>query len=134
MNYVQGFNLYDKWLNNLRGGRFIASYFHDNLYRSVAIYGMGVIGIQVYEELCKDRIFVSYGIDRNAEKIEVNGLSVVKPDSIIDMEIVDVIVITPFYNYAEIELSLIPLVDPNTDIVSIEHIVEYVKIFGEIKI
>lgn len=123
-----GFHLYDKWLTNLRNGKRIESFFCDNYYKRIAIYGMGIIGMQVLDELRNSSIKVSYGIDRNAREKRVEGLDVITPNTMKALpQKIDAIVVTPMQYFFEIEKMLLDLIEKKIDIVSIEQIVEYVS-------
>lgn len=125
-----GFHLYDKWLRNLRNGKNIERFFYDNFYVNIAIYGMGLMGKQVLEELKNSDVQVRYGIDQNAERMIVEGVDLILPDLLKDIsQRIDVIVVTPMQYFYEIENLLLELAD-GTDIVSIEQIVEYVSRHG----
>ncbi len=124
------FRLYDKWLRNFREGKTIESFFRDNYYWNVAIYGMGLIGMQVFDELKDSGIQVCYGIDKNTKDRFVEGLDIITPDCLRKRsQEADVIVITPVQYFYEIEKMLLGLTK-DTEIVSIEQIVEYVSRHG----
>lgn len=125
-----GFHLYDKWLWNLRYGKTIDGFFRDNFYNKIAIYGMGLIGMQVLEELKDSGIQVCYGIDQNAQEKFVEGLDIIVPDVVKDLSRqVHAIVVTPIQYFFEIEKMLLELTQ-GTDIVSVEQIVEYIARHG----
>lgn len=124
------FRLYDKWLRNFREGKTIESFFCDNFYKNVAIYGLGLIGMQVFEELKDSCVHVCYGIDKNAQDRFVEGLDIITPDCLKKKsQEPDVIVITPIQYFYEIEKMLLGLTT-DTEIVSIEQIVEYISRHG----
>lgn len=127
---VVRFHLYDKWLRNFREGKTIEGFFVDNFYKNVAIYGLGLIGMQVFDELKDSCIHVCYGIDKNAQDKFVEGLDIIAPDCLgRKLQEPDVIVITPIQDFYEIEKMLLGLIK-DTEIVSIEQIVEYVSRHG----
>ena len=126
-----GFNLFDKWLYNLRENRRISQFFEDNLYQNIAIYGLGKIGRQMCDELEGTNINVCYAIDRAADQIVVENIAVVTPDSITKMEFGHSIVVTPFDQYIEIERTLLGILgNDETDIISINTVIEYISRFG----
>ena len=133
MNDTMGFHLYDMWITNLRRGKLIDSFFRDNLYNSIAIYGMGMIGRQLYEELKESQIIVEYAIDRNAIQIHSNEVKTITVGQIKDMKKVDAIIVTPFDQFVDIEKILFQVVDKEIDIISIEWIIRYISKFGEVK-
>lgn len=58
-------NLLDRWLYLERKGRFLIEEYLQNLcVYSIAIYGIGVIGKQLYEQIDQTKVKVCYGIDR----------------------------------------------------------------------
>ncbi len=56
---------YEKWMNKVQDGKKLSSYFKDNHYHTVAIYGMGRIGRHLYRDIQSADIKVEYGIDRS---------------------------------------------------------------------
>lgn len=122
-----GFYLYDQWIRAVRGGYRIAQFFEDNLYKNVAIYGMGVIGLQLFEELqSSGSVNVLYGIDQNATNKKIDGLNVVTIDQIKSEEEPDAIIVTPVQHYWEIEHQL-KEVYGDVDVISVEDAVFYSK-------
>lgn len=73
----------NKWLNLKLKGYKIADYFHKRDIRNIAIYGMGQIGLNLFEELKDSLIEVECFIDRNAKKMHA-------PIKIIDLHEVPV--------------------------------------------
>ena len=122
---VLGFQLFDKWLYNLRAGKRIARFFEDNNYKKISIYGMGLIGRQVYSELQESAIDVVCGIDQRAKSIEVNSLKIVLPEEASSYPYVDAIVVTPIHHLLEIE-ELLYRKGFCGDVISIEQVIEYV--------
>ena len=120
-----GFHLFDKWMYNLRLGKKIDKFFTDNMCKKIAIYGMGVIGRQIFSELKGTEVEVICGIDRNEDKIIVDGLQVINPDYITRIMEVEAIVVTPIQYYIEIE-KMICEKGFKGDIFSIDQVVEYV--------
>lgn len=55
----------NKWLELMQNGRGLMTYFLNNGYKSVAIYGMGDLGKKLFYELTKEGIDVLYTIDKN---------------------------------------------------------------------
>ena len=102
----------------------IESFFHDNQYCSIGIYGMGYEGKKLYEELKKTDLNVLYGIDQNAMNIEIEGLEIYLPEDMHDMPKADVIVITPFRFFGAIEDAIEPFLG-ETDIVSLQDVRNY---------
>ncbi len=103
----EGFLTMKRWLENRNRGKTFVEYFHDYGYKNIAIYGAGDLGRLLYDEIKDSDIQISYFVDRNGEGIlENNRIKVITVDRIKDMPLVDVIVITPVGNYAEISRAL----------------------------
>lgn len=117
-----GFHIQNKWLQIKNENRSLKPYFEDNYLSNVAIYGMGSIGRRLYEELCLQNIDVKYGIDQNAQNIQIKGLELKTLGD--DLPKVDAIVVTPIAFY-EIEKSLCKKMGDDIVIVSIEDVVDY---------
>ena len=64
--YRKMFFVYDAWLKLYSDNRSISGFLKEKQYNKVAIYGDGYLGKQLYRELKRDGIEVSYFIDRNA--------------------------------------------------------------------
>ncbi len=92
-------HLMDLWIDNKQNGREIANWLLNNGYKKIAIYGMGILGKRLLEELYDTRIDVKYGIDINADRINVD-IDMLKPTS--DMKSVDVVIITCYEDKDEV--------------------------------
>lgn len=101
--YFKTMKLMDKWIDYYQNNKRVSEYFVRNNLKTIAIYGMGVVGQKLFNELVKSDIKVSFGIDRNKD-IVFSGLKIV--DWTEDWEMVDVIVITPFYEYQAINKEI----------------------------
>lgn len=66
-NFLQ-FQMMNQWVKLKQKKNSFSSYFEDRGYRQIAIYGMGVIGQTLLDELQGSNVDVIYGIDRNANK------------------------------------------------------------------
>ena len=114
--------VYSNWLKIKQDGKSLVKYFEDNGYKSIAIYGMSRLGMSLVRELEKSDIEIKYTIDRRAESI-FGDIICVNPSQ--DLKKVDAVVVTPIFDYAEIEELLSNKLD--CPIISIEDIVEYMK-------
>lgn len=122
-----GFYLYDQWIRAVRGGYRIAQFFEDNLHKNVAIYGVGVIGKQLYEELqSSGSVNVIYGIDQDAANKKIDGLKVVTLDQLKGEKCPDAVIVTPVQYYWEIEHRLREVFE-EVDVISVEDVVFYSK-------
>ena len=120
--YPWGFSMLDKWLQIRNKNLGLESYFHDNNMQTVAIYGIGVLGRRLIEQLKLDGITISYGIDKRKSEINIDGIQVYAPWD--ELPAVDVVVVTPIYFY-EIEELLQGKFGAWQNIVSIEDIINY---------
>lgn len=112
------FAVSNKWLKNRNMGIDILDYFRQHNYETIAIYGMGELGKRLYEELKNQGKEVAFVLDRCARGIDPN-MNVCSIDE--RLPDVDVIVITPTFDYASIEEQLKKVTD--TKIVSIKDVV-----------
>ncbi|MDE6435775.1 MAG: glycosyltransferase [Lachnospiraceae bacterium] len=101
--YFKTIKLMNKWIQYYQDNKKISEYFNRNDFRTIAIYGMGDVGQRLFSELVKSDIKVSFGIDRNRNLV-FPGLKIV--DWTEDWEMVDIIVITPFYEYQTINKEI----------------------------
>lgn len=96
-----------RWLENRNENKMFSDYFSKCGYQNIAIYGAGDLGKLLYAELKNSEIHISYFIDRNAEGINnIDGLPVITIQDIAEMDMVDVVVITPIGNYEAISKVL----------------------------
>lgn len=101
--WKQQFLLYERWIRLKQKGYALSAFFEKNNIRIVAIYGMGYIGCDLYDELEGSEINVSYFIDRTICDFE-NVIKVVHPDGVLDK--VDAIVVTVINKEEEIKAYL----------------------------
>ena len=94
-------------------------YFQHLEYKDAAIYGLGRLGLCLYEELKSTGMDVKYAIDINAAHFSYLDLKVVSPEG--QLEMVDVIVVTPFFEYKKIAEELREIT--SCRIVSLEDII-----------
>lgn len=92
-----------KWVEVLHEGKAIADYLKKNQIESVAIYGMGVLGERLLEELIISEVNIVYGIDRNFQK-KYENLIMRSPDE--TFQDVQCIIVTPVYYYHVIKRNL----------------------------
>lgn len=116
--YEGCYNVMCQWVGHKQMGISLEEYFLQKDYQSVAIYGMGRMGIMLYEELENSDILVKYGIDRSLY-CACPGLKIVQPDS--KLEEVDVIVVTPIMAFDEIAKMMRKIT--NIPLISIEDII-----------
>lgn len=97
------YNLLIQWLSIRQEGKSLVSYFTQNEYGKIAIYGMKELGERLYDELKDSEVEIKYIIDKNADAIYAD-VDVVTPDD--PLEEVDVIVVTAIHYFDEIEMML----------------------------
>lgn len=102
------FQMMNQWVKVKQEGKNISSYFEKNGYKKIAIYGMSYVGETLVEELKDTNIKVLYGIDQKAQDIHAE-FDIVSLD--VELEKVDVIVVTAITFFDEIEKKLCELVD-----------------------
>lgn len=101
--HLEMFLLMNAWLSNKHKGKMIGEYLKKKGFQNIAIYGMGYIGKNLYEELIQEGITVKYLIDQN-KNMQIDGMHIKAPGEGIDD--VDIIIVTSIYNYLEIEKNL----------------------------
>ena len=110
-----------KWLEIEQKGRSIRSYFTENGYKTIAIYGMKELGERLFDELKDSEVEVKYIIDKKADMMYAD-VDIVTPEEPLDE--VDAIVVTAIHYMDEIEEMLEQKVD--YPILSLTEIVEEV--------
>ena len=108
----------NSWIYALQNGKRIIQFFEKMSARNIAIYGWGYLGKCLANELQNSYVKVKYIIDQNKkginDDIEVYDWNDLWPD-------VDLIVVTPFYEYKDIKNRIREKIDCN--VVSIEKII-----------
>lgn len=113
------FAISNKWLKNRNMGIPVLDYFKQHNYETIAIYGMGELGKRLYEELKNQGKEVAFVLDRCARGGLDPNMNVCSMDE--KLPDVDVIVITPTFDYASIEEQLKKVTDAK--IISIKDVV-----------
>lgn len=113
--------VYSQWLSLKQQGKSLADYFRENGYQKIAIYGMHYLGESLYSELQDTGIEVKYAIDQKADSIHGNLDIYIPGEELAILEEVDVVVVTAFYFYDDIEDLLIQYL--NCPIVSIKDVI-----------
>lgn len=106
--YQSLFLMMNQWVKVKQQGKNLASYFENNGYKTIAIYGMSHVGVRLVEELEGSSIKVKYGIDKNAGTISAD-LDIVTMDS--ELAEVDAIVVTAITFFDEIAEQLSNKID-----------------------
>lgn len=119
------YELTNNWLKNKNQGKNVSTYFKNNKIDSIAIYGMGELGMRLYEEVLETDIKVKYFIDKNIKEISsILDISVVGIEKIKSMEKVDAIIVTPIYHFTIIKNELINI-QSHMEILSLEDVINY---------
>lgn len=101
--FVGYFELMNIWLELMESNKSVSSYFMSNGYKKIGIYGAGKLGAHLYEQIKNCDIELAYFIDRNIIPFG-NNIKVLSMDD--DFEDVDVIVVTPVFDYINIRKKL----------------------------
>ena len=117
--YFAFFFVLEQWLSNKQNRLRIEDYLINNGYKSVAIYGMGVLGNLLYNELKNTSINVLYGIDKYADNMYFD-LPVIKDARLGDK--VDVIIVTAIGDYEDVAEKLREG-EKDINIISLENII-----------
>lgn len=118
MRYQGYWKILDAWLCLKENNISIEKYFIENNIKTISIYGMGMLGKHLLKELENGKVKVKCIIDRQADKVAVNG-KVCFPDG--DFPESDLIVVTVAYEYEAIKMQLLERGYKN--IVSLEQII-----------
>jgi glycosyltransferase involved in cell wall biosynthesis len=106
--YYSYYRLINQWLKNKNNGKSVFEYFKNNGIGSIAIYGIGEMGLRLYEELKGTSIKISYFIEKNFDQeFATENVKVVALDDITYKDKVDAIVITPIYDFNNIKEILL---------------------------
>ena len=97
------FLMMNQWVKIKQEGKNLSSYFEENGYHEIAIYGISYAGETLVNELAGSTVKIKYAIDRNADNIYVE-INVLSPED--ELEDVDAIVVTAIKFFDEIEEML----------------------------
>lgn len=111
----------NQWIINKQEGKSLVTFFEENGYKTIAIYGMSYLGERLEDELRGSGIKVAYAIDKNAENIYAD-VEVRDPKDVMDD--VDAVIVTSVFFFDEIEEQLENVFD--CPIISLEDIVQEV--------
>lgn len=104
------YDITNRWILLKNEEKNLSEYFEENGYKKIAIYGMGNLGLRLYEELKKTNTKVEYGVDHvHAEKMDDLNVYCLKQLNSIDD--VDAIVVTPVFSFDEIKEDLEKVTD-----------------------
>ena len=115
--HLELFKMMNQWVKVKQEGKNLSSYFEENGYTKIAIYGMSYAGETLMNELENSIVTVVYAIDRNADSL-YSDVDIVSMDD--DLEDVDAIIVTAITFFDEIEETLSKKV--NCPIISLEDV------------
>lgn len=97
------FKILKKWFELKQQSKNIKEYFIRNQYYRVAVYGLSDLGIYLLRELNDNGLQVVYGVDRRAEKLEMDVPVFTLQDNLPGA---DVIIVTAVYFFRQIDEEL----------------------------
>lgn len=101
--HLQLYQMTTEWVKAKQNGKKLSEFLTKLGYKTVAIYGMGITGDRVFEELENTNIEVKYCIDKNAKNI-YSVVNVLSPNE--TLEEVDAVIVTTIAYFDEIEEML----------------------------
>lgn len=111
--------IFDKWMTLLEKDIFVDNILSEKGYKSVAVYGMGLLGKHLVKQLCGSKINVKYIIDRNAT-LSYKNIPFIRIGE--QMDKIDAIIVTPVGEYNCIKEELLNYY--SCDIVSLQNIID----------
>lgn len=113
------FGMLNKWLTNRENKKSIGSYLAENNLHNIAIYGLGLFGTHLLNDLQEDRrVNVVYGIDRSVQRNN-NELKIYRPDECLPQ--VDAVIVSVVFSFDEIKEMLGEKMD--CPIISLEELI-----------
>ncbi|MBQ6995895.1 MAG: hypothetical protein IJN64_15655 [Lachnospiraceae bacterium] len=97
------FMMMNRWVKIKQDGKCLESYFIQNGYKNIAVYGMSYVGETLLNELYNSEVKIMYGIDKNTYEI-CSDINIVLPEDVTDE--VDAIIVTAISFFDEIKENL----------------------------
>lgn len=116
--YESYWRVLDAWLYLKEEGILLEQYFINRNIRSIAVYGVGILGRHLLRELENGSVKAAFAIDRKADALHT-GIKVYSPED--DFPEADMIVVTAAYAFSEIQAQLTER--GYTNVVSLEEII-----------
>lgn len=111
-----------EWIKGCAGGGKITDWIEKKGYRTVAIYGMGLLGETIYMDLCKcESIQVKYGFDMR-DTVHLEGLRIYHVENCPGP--VDLIIVSAVMDYAEIKNELKTKLNFQCRLISLTQLIE----------
>lgn len=101
--FVGYFNILDQWLALRNDNKRLDHILIEKGYKTVAIYGLGVMGNHLYEELRDSKVKVAYAIDERSDEIYADISVVNLEDKLME---VDAIIVTATFAFEAIKVKL----------------------------
>lgn len=101
--YESYWRVLHKWLLLKEDGKNLSSYLVCKGYKTIAVYGLGMLGRHLLKELFNTKIDIVYGIDKSANSLKFD-IPIYFPDDVLPE--IDVVVVTVVYDYHEIVAQL----------------------------
>lgn len=117
--YLTIINTFNDWFITKQAEMTVEQYFTNNGIKRIAIYGMGLLGERLMDELYDSEVEVVYAIDKNAATL-CSKVDIVTPDDI--LEEVDAVVVTAVHFFDEIKKTLAGKL--NCPIISLDEVLE----------
>lgn len=112
------FSVLDLWMKLRDNGGTVVNYFQNRGYKRIAVYGIAHLASHLTAELKGSEIEVVYGIDRRADFLYA-AFPIYRLEDV--WEPVDVIVVTPVYDYKNIKKELEQ--KGNYNVISLEEVI-----------
>lgn len=93
----------DFWMGLREKGENVGDYIYELGFRSVAIYGYGIMGRHLRNELQNSKVECKYIIDIQKQNIDIDGLDIYAPDE--ELPKVDVVVVASYFFMDEIDIK-----------------------------
>lgn len=101
--YKSYWQILNKWLTLKENDKCLSKSLLQRKIKKIAIYGIGMLGKHLIEELKNTEVEIVYGIDRRSDGINVD-FPIVSPND--DLPQVDAIIVTATYDYENIKKKL----------------------------
>lgn len=103
-SYRQQCNILRRWLSLRFQNKSVCSYFVGNNYKRIVIYGLGVLGGLLADEMRTYNLIITYGIDQDVHKGKKFDFPIYNLEDTLPE--VDVIVVTVGYAYGDVKQKL----------------------------